>query len=298
MVLHDAMFERFAAPARRALVEAQAEARDLGHHAIGTQHLVLGLLTPDPGVNEPTRAMLLAAGLDLAQARVMVAEADGRAFSAPIIGTIPFTPRSKKVLEMSFREALGLGSNDIHPHHLLLGILREGSGQGCRLLATHDVTYEAVRAWVAAPAMVHPGARSRLHEMGGGQMGGIQSGGTIPMTPGGRQATVLAQRAAGGSGQVMATHHLLLGLIDESEGVAAIVLRALGVNRAEVEAKIAELGPIGTSDAPPVTHVKVGDSVEVRIDDPALARRLEQADAGDVGEVVRRALLEHLRPEA
>src|SRR3954468_2158978 len=156
------MFERFATSARRVVVEAQDEARDLGHHFIGTQHLVLGLLTPEPGANEPTRAMLLAAGLDLERARQAVAQADGRTFSAPIIGKIPFTPRSKKVLELSLREAIHMGWKEIHPQHLLLGILREGKGEGCKLLAAHDITYEAVKAWLAAPAVVHPGVHPNL----------------------------------------------------------------------------------------------------------------------------------------
>src|SRR5256885_7794326 len=100
------MFERFAAPTRRALVEAEAEARELGHHFIDTQHLVLGMLVPDPDTNAAVRAMLLSAGIDLDTARQAVAAMDARRTSAPIIGTVPFSPDAKKVLELSFRESI------------------------------------------------------------------------------------------------------------------------------------------------------------------------------------------------
>src|SRR5688500_10609474 len=139
------MFERFAAPTRRVLVEAQAEARELGHHFIDSQHVLLGLLVPDPDYNSPVRAMLLAAGLDLPQLRTTVLESDPRRSSAPIIGTIPFTPMAKQVLELSLREALTAGANEIHPEHLLLSLLREPTGEACRLLSARGVTAEAVR---------------------------------------------------------------------------------------------------------------------------------------------------------
>src|SRR5262249_16618746 len=90
------MYERFATPTRRILVEAEAEARELGHHFIDTQHLVLGMLVPDPDTNSPVRAMLLASGLDLDEARQAVAHMEQRRMSAPIIGTIPFSPETKK----------------------------------------------------------------------------------------------------------------------------------------------------------------------------------------------------------
>src|SRR4051794_4569184 len=152
------MFERFAAPTRRVLVEAQAEARDLGHHFIDTEHLVLGLLVPDPDTNSPVRAMLLAAGLDLESVRDAIAARQPRRASAPILGTIPFTPRSKKVLELSLREAIHHGGREIQPEHLLLAILRERDGGGCRLLDAHGITYEGVMAWMASPAVVQPGS--------------------------------------------------------------------------------------------------------------------------------------------
>jgi hypothetical protein len=118
------------------------------------------------------------------------------------------------------------------------------------------------------------------------------------MTPGGQRATGLAQKVAGGPGQQVGTQHLLLGLLDASDSVAAAVLGALGVTREAVEAKIAEVGTAGTSDAPPAAHVKVGDQFEVSIDDPEVLRLLAHADAGAVGDVVRKALLDHLGGQA
>src|SRR5204862_4674991 len=128
------------------------EARELGHHFIDTQHLVLGLLVGDPDTNSAVRAMLLAAGLDLESVRLAVADMEPKGSTSPIIGTIPFTPQSKKVLELSFREAISRGSQDIQPEHLLLGILRERRSEGCKLLDSVGITADGVRDWLANPA--------------------------------------------------------------------------------------------------------------------------------------------------
>jgi ATP-dependent Clp protease ATP-binding subunit ClpC len=273
------MFERFATATRRAVVDAQAEARELGHHFVSTQHLVLGLLVSDPEQTSAVRAFLVAAGMDVDGVRAAVAEADPRRSSAPIVGTIPFTPRSKKVLELALREALGQGWHEIRPEHLLLGILREGQGSGCRLLGAHGVTLDVVRGWMA-------GAWTRRLVDWGDRPVTMSR-----MTVGARHAAEAAQRVAGGAYHTVGTHHLLLGLLDEGEGLAAAVLASSGLTRAAVEVAIAEHGAEGTSDGPPPPRVSaVGQGIEVRIQDPELARRLDQVDSTVVGQVVRDAL--------
>jgi ATP-dependent Clp protease ATP-binding subunit ClpC len=287
------MFERFAAPTRRVMVEAQNEARELGHHFIATHHLVLGLLVPEFGVTSPVRDLLLAAGMTLDQARGAVLQAEPRRASAPIIGTIPLSPRSKKVLDIAFRESLTRGAAEIGPEHLLVAILRESGGSGCKLLHAYGITLTGVQDWLAGSvrAMADafpfaPGAVRRPLRR---------------MTPGMERVTAAAERAAGGVEVPIGTQHVLLGLLDEPDGAAARVLAALGVTRDAVEAKVAELGTAGTSDGPPAppAHVaKDGESVQVRIDDPELARLLESAGDDAVGDIVRRALLDHLKPPA
>jgi ATP-dependent Clp protease ATP-binding subunit ClpA len=194
------MFERFTTAARRAVVEAQAEARRLQHGYIGTEHLLLGLLAaPETGAGrvlhalgieseavraelveilgmggtgapaEPDANALDAIGIDLDAVRRRVEEAFGpgaldRALSSQpcgrrrwggrrqrrtgVLGHIPFTPRAKKVLELSLREALRLGHNYIGSEHILLGLLREGQGLAAQILVRRGLEIESIRAQV------------------------------------------------------------------------------------------------------------------------------------------------------
>src|SRR5829696_3245407 len=118
------MFERFTDRARRVVVLAQEEARLLDHNYIGTEHILLGLVHEGGGVAAQALTQL---GVSLEAVRDQVKEIIGRGAEAPT-GHIPFTPRAKKVLELSLREALELGHNYIGTEHILLGLLREGEG--------------------------------------------------------------------------------------------------------------------------------------------------------------------------
>src|SRR5262245_41751206 len=118
------MFERFTDRARRVVVLAQEEARLLMHNYIGTEHLLLGLIHEGEGV---AAKALDALGIELTEVRSRVEEIIGRGSETPSVH-IPFTPRSKKVLELSLREALELGHNYIGTEHILLGLIREGEG--------------------------------------------------------------------------------------------------------------------------------------------------------------------------
>jgi ATP-dependent Clp protease ATP-binding subunit ClpA len=122
------MFERFTDRARRVVVLAQEEARRLNHNYIGTEHLLLGLA--HGGVAAKALESL---GISLEAVRAQVEEIIGQGQSAPV-GHIPFTPRAKKVLELSLREAIQLGHNYIGTEHLLLGLIREGEGVAAQVL--------------------------------------------------------------------------------------------------------------------------------------------------------------------
>src|SRR6202000_443417 len=127
---HEGMFERFTDRARRVVVLAQEEARMLNHNYIGTEHILLGLIHEGEGVAAKALESL---GISLEAGRQQVEEIIGQGQQAPS-GHIPFTPRAKKVLELSLREALQLGHNYIGTEHILLGLIREGEGVAAQVL--------------------------------------------------------------------------------------------------------------------------------------------------------------------
>src|SRR6202048_1882912 len=124
------MFERVTDRARRVVVLAQEEARMLNHNYIGTEHILLGLIHEGEGVAAKALESL---GISLDAVRQQVEEIIGQGQQAPS-GHIPFTPRAKKVLELSLREALQLGHNYIGTEHILLGLIREGEGVAAQVL--------------------------------------------------------------------------------------------------------------------------------------------------------------------
>jgi ATP-dependent Clp protease ATP-binding subunit ClpA len=138
------MFERFTDRARRVVVLAQEEARMLNHDWIGTEHILLGLLHEGEGV--AARA-LESPGISLDAVRAQVEEIIGQGQQAPS-GHIPFTPRAKKVLELSRREMSQLGHNYIGTEHILLGLIREGDGVAAQVLVTLGADLNRVRQQV------------------------------------------------------------------------------------------------------------------------------------------------------
>ena len=136
------MFQRFTDRARRAVHLAQEEARLLCHNYVGTEHLLLGLLFEGEGVAAKALESLSISREDV---RGQVEEIIGRGQSPPIAGHIPFTPRAKKVLELSLREALALGHHYIGTEHLLLGLLREGEGVAAQVLVRLGAAHAQVR---------------------------------------------------------------------------------------------------------------------------------------------------------
>src|SRR5437016_12222396 len=138
------MFERFTDRARRVVVLAQEEARMLNHNYIGTEHILLGLIHEGEGVAAKALESL---GISLDAVRQQVEEIIGQGQQAPS-GHIPFTPRAKKVLELSLREALQLGHNYIGTEHILLGLIREGEGVAAQVLVKLGADLNRVRQQV------------------------------------------------------------------------------------------------------------------------------------------------------
>src|SRR5580693_9084411 len=138
------MFERFTDRARRVVVLAQEEARMLNHNYIGTEHILLGPIHEGEGVAAKALESL---GISLEAVRQQVEEIIGQGQQAPS-GHIPFTPRAKKVLELSLREALQLGHNYIGTEHILLGLIREGDGVAAQVLVKLGADLNRVRQQV------------------------------------------------------------------------------------------------------------------------------------------------------
>ncbi|MDO8964227.1 MAG: ATP-dependent Clp protease ATP-binding subunit [Coriobacteriia bacterium] len=138
------MFERFTEKARRVVVYAQEEARMLNQNYIGTEHLLLGLIREQDGIAAKALESL---NISLEDVHQQVEELIGRGTYVPT-GHIPFTPRAKKVLELSLREALQLGHNYIGTEHILLGLIREGEGVAAQVLLNLGADLEKVRSAV------------------------------------------------------------------------------------------------------------------------------------------------------
>ena len=138
------MFERFTDRARRVVVLAQEEARLLNHNYIGTEHLLLGLIREHDGI---AAKAIESFHITLEQVRADVEEIIGPGQAAPA-GHIPFTPRAKKVLELSLREALQLAHNFIGTEHLLLGLIHESEGVATEILEKRGASLERVRQTV------------------------------------------------------------------------------------------------------------------------------------------------------
>src|ERR687888_493861 len=135
------MFERFTGRARMVVVLAQDEARVFKHNYIGTEHLLLGVLREEEGVGA---RVLESLDITVEEVRAQVARIIGQGDEVTT-GQIPFTPRAKKVLELSLREALSIGHNYIGTEHILLGLARENEGVAARILLDFDADAERVR---------------------------------------------------------------------------------------------------------------------------------------------------------
>jgi ATP-dependent Clp protease ATP-binding subunit ClpA len=156
------MFERFTDRARRVVVLGQEEARLLNHDYIGTEHLLLGLIHEGEGVAAKALESL---GIRLGAVRSQVEEVIGQGQSAPV-GHIPFTPRAKKVLELSLRESQQLGHNYIGTEHILLGLIREGQGVAAQVLVKLGADLSRVRQQVIQLLSGYVGGREAAEQAG------------------------------------------------------------------------------------------------------------------------------------
>jgi ATP-dependent Clp protease ATP-binding subunit ClpC len=264
------MFERFTDRARQAVVVAQEEARLLDHNYIGTEHVLLGLLAQPESI---AGRVLTQLGITLLATRADVEALVGRGEHTPS-GHIPFTPRSKKVLELSLREALGFGHNYIGTEHILLGLVREGSGVAMQVLEARGATGSNIRTLVDAAL-----TQSEATTAAAGAVIAVDERRTV-----GADAVIAVARQLAGSGS-MGSHHLLeaMALVDDS--LAASALAALGVAPDALAAKIDELGTAGTTD---VSAEEVGvQHMELRVTDDEVTIVLRDDTSRQLGQALR-----------
>jgi len=188
------LFERFTDRARRVVVLAQEEARLLNHSYIGTEHILLGLIHEGEGVAAKALESL---GISLEAVRSQVEEIIGQGGTAPS-GHIPFTPRAKKVLELSLREALQLGHNYIGTEHILLGLIREGEGVAAQVLVKLGADLSRVRQQVIQLLSGYSGPSSQGEKAGatagpGSATSEASSQGSLVLDQFGRNLTQLAR---------------------------------------------------------------------------------------------------------
>ncbi len=247
------MFERFTERARSAVVLAQDEARRFDHDYIGTEHLLLGLLADGEGL---AALVLRDAGLTLRAAQTDVDAIVGRGSGAPS-GHIAFTPRAKKVLELSLREALALAHNYIGTEHILLGLIREGDGLAAQILTQRKIGLEALRQQVL----------SRV----GAASGPAERPARRAYTPAADEIVAAAQQLAGGA--AVGSHHLLEALARSDGSMAAQALSDLGVDPDALSARLEALPLEDSTDVTP---------------DEASARKMELRVEGDEVLIVMR----------
>ena len=263
------MFERFTPRARRVIVVAQEEAKNLHHDFIRPEHLLLGLVQGD-GIAATALGQL---GVDQERLRAKVEETVERSKREKPGAKIPFSPKAKKALERSLREALRLGHNYIGTEHLVLGTLRvvEDDGPVVDLLG---IDANDVRERVTA--LLPTGRVADVPES--------------PESPASQGAMRLARQLAGS--EPLTTGHLLRALITDTASQASRALVTFGVTTESVESRLAEVPLSDTSDAPPgpqIVEIKLGETTTT-IGDPELAAALGELSPAELRAALRGVL--------
>jgi len=289
------MFERFTQMARRCIVLAQEEARLLDHNYIGTEHILLGLVAEQELVGGQVLATF---ELTSEGVREEVLATVGRGKKAPS-GHIPFTPRAKKTLELSLREALNLGHNYIGTEHILLGLIREGDGVAAQILTRHGglpaIRAAAIRAAPASDAAAESeeGAEDTNAVLRWLRQRLTRHSGTAPFparrvdpprrgTPAVEAALKQAATLAGP--MPVGSHHLLLAALADRDSAASWALASLGVDVDELSEKLRTAPLEGTSDEQPEQAgrrqmaIEVSDeTLRIVLTDPVIVEAANEA---------------------
>ena len=228
------MFERFTEQARRAVVFAQDEARSLRHDYIGTEHILLGLLRLDESFAARTLASL---DVTLDQVRSEVIRVVSSQGADVTTGQIPFTPRAKRALELSLRDAISRGHRGIGPEHILLAIMQIEDSVAVRVLEYLGATAEEVRAQVGHLTESSGKAPERWDRPA--QRGAKPKAGEPPFTHGATKVLELAQDEARRlKHQSVGAEHILLALLRVEESLVSRIVESLEVTVEEVRSRL------------------------------------------------------------
>jgi ATP-dependent Clp protease ATP-binding subunit ClpA len=255
------MFERFSGQARQVVVSAQEEARELNHNYIGTEHLLLGLLVTSDSL---AGTSLIALGYTRDDVRASVEAMVGHGKGAPE-GHVPFTPRAKKVLELSLREALQLKHNYIGTEHILLGLIREGEGIAAQILEVKH-PLDRIRGEVLA-RVESPGTRE-THGAG--------------RTPAAHDVLAIAAELAGDT--PVGSHHILEAILQQPDSAAAKALTDAGIDLDELAAKLDEVSTEDTADDTP--EQAAARQLELSVTDEAVTVVLRDPGSVEIGKQI------------
>jgi len=293
------MFERFTDRARSVLVLAQGQATSLGHNYIGTEHILLGLAVEGTGVGAK---VLESFDISPAHIRARITALVGQRPPAEAgkVRKPPFTPRAKKALESSLKEALRMGHNYIGTEHLLLGVADLSDGVGAKILEEAGVTAAAVREQVMAiltgimtgtgSAATEAGVDALTGEPGGGGAGPEKA--PSPKTNCSPALERIVTRAADRAGPdgVVTSSDVLRAILEETDSQGAKVLAGLGVDPDRLEEQLARVPLDGTSDAEALPEVSVTVGERTAVPDADLAARLRGVSPEEILAALRRGL--------
>jgi ATP-dependent Clp protease ATP-binding subunit ClpA len=259
------MFERFTDRARKVIVLAQDEARELDHGFIRPEHLLLALLRGEGVASTALREV----GVEYGRVREQIVATLAAAPLAGRMAKLPFSPKAKKVLELSLREALKLGHNYIGTEHILLGLLRNADADG-----------EGVNVILAGVA---DQLRARVIELVSGA-----SAGAPVRSPALEEAMRRARHLAGET--PITTGHVLTAVLADAESQASGALASLGVTPEKMSEALAAVGTAGTTDAVPgpVLEIRVGDMITT-VQDADLAVALKAMSSDEIRAALKRA---------
>jgi ATP-dependent Clp protease ATP-binding subunit ClpA len=290
------MFERFTNTARHVVVLAQEEARLLNHNYIGTEHILLGLLGEPESIGGKVLGDF---GFTRDVGREDVERRVGRGKSSQT-GHIPFTPRAKKTLELSLREALALGHNYIGTEHILLGLIREGEGVAYQILAART-DRATLRAAVIDAIPATPPVEGETPDETNAVLRWLRTrltrhSASVPFRPealtveagltrGTPAVEAALQQAATLAGPLpVGSHHLLLAALNDTESAASSALSSLGVDLDELREKLRSANLAGTSDELPQEAgrrqmaIEVSDEIlTIVLTDPVIVKAGKEA---------------------
>jgi ATP-dependent Clp protease ATP-binding subunit ClpA len=256
------MFERFTARARAALAQAQSEAVALEDSGIDTEHLLLGLMQGD-GI--AARA-LAAMGVGEDAIRAKVAELRPARPPAAPRGRLPFSPASKKILELSLREALALGHNYIGTEHILLGLMREEKGVAARTLVALGADGDRVRQHVLELLHGTPDARPTYSPA---------------------MEAIIDRLVNAAGGVAITSGDVLAALVEDADSHASKALDTLGIDAVRIRSALEATAAEPSSDHPQTIEITSGDASTV-IDDPQIATALARLTPEQLRAVLKR----------